>query len=118
MSDRVNRVLVYGGRDFADEQKVRDVLHALRQKGAEFLLIQGGASGADMLARNWAIGNGEPCCTFHAPWGALGKSAGPIRNRWMQEYGRPTFAVEFPGGRGTADMRSILEAHSVEIWKP
>jgi len=109
------KLLVTGGRDYKDQHLVTKTLNQARQKFGEFLLIQGGAPGADTLARNWAVSHGYPCATFHAPWTALGKPAGMRRNGWMLEYGQPDLVVAFPGGPGTAGMISLAEAAGVKV---
>jgi hypothetical protein len=67
-------------------------------------VIEGGALGADRLAREWAEGMAIRVETFDADWMAHGPAAGPMRNRRMLEEGRPDMLVAFPGGAGTADM--------------
>jgi hypothetical protein len=98
------RILVCGGRDY-DNQKLVDVIldtHLERWGGIH--IIEGGATGADTLARNWAIKNKVPYTTFPADWRKLGKAAGPIRNQQMLDEGKPDMYIAFPGGSGTADM--------------
>lgn len=77
------------------------------------MLIEGGATGADRLAREWADMNGVQVLTFPAEWNIHGKSAGPIRNKKMLEEGRPDMVVAFPGGRGTQNM--INQAHEFGV---
>jgi hypothetical protein len=36
----------------------------------------------------------------------------------MIRYGKPEAAVGFPGGRGTRDMASRLQAAGIPIWWP
>ncbi|AWL03387.1 DUF2493 domain-containing protein [Massilia oculi] len=105
------KLLVCGGRDFKNVSRVRHVLHAIHAKRAVTLLIEGGAAGADRLAREWAVENGIPVQTFQADWKAHGKAAGPIRNGRMINEGKPDGVCAFPGGRGTANMvEQALEA--------
>lgn len=100
----VMRVLVCGGRCFDDEGLVETTLNDL---GVTHI-IEGGATGADMLACKWAranLGGGsEHISQFKARWDAYGKAAGPIRNQEMLDKGKPDLVVAFAGGRGTADM--------------
>jgi predicted Rossmann-fold nucleotide-binding protein len=97
------RVLVCGGRHYADAAKVAQVLEAL---GPIDCIIEGGATGADALANRWAKEHGVPCVTFgvdpllDGPWPA----AGPRRNARMLREGRPDLVVAMPGDKGTADM--------------
>lgn len=72
-------IIVTGSRDYTNE----NLLHmALKYTNAD-LILQGGASGADSIARNWAERNQTPCITYSADWKAYGRSAGPIRNAQM-----------------------------------
>lgn len=100
----VSRVLVCGGRDFKDYEMMRSVLLYFSPK----LLIHGAARGADSLAA--AIFSDifptRPVKSFPANWAMHGRAAGPIRNKQMIDEGLPTLVLAFPGGRGTADMRS------------
>ena len=108
------RVLVCGGRDYNGDQPwnhVMAVLGDLHDETPIAAIIQGGASGADCLARCWADMYGVKCVTVPADWETHGKAAGPIRNRRMLMDFKPDLVVAFPGGRGTADMvRQAREA--------
>lgn len=67
------------------------------------MVIQGGATGADWLAKYWARSHGIKDVEFKADWGK-GRSAGPKRNAVMLANSEPDLVVAFPGGAGTADM--------------
>jgi predicted Rossmann-fold nucleotide-binding protein len=112
------RVLVCGGRDFSDAAAVRRALQAVHDKYLIGLIIEGGALGADRLARQWAIDNGVPYCTYAADWKKHGKAAGPMRNERMIAEGEPDAVVAFPGGRGTADMIGKARAAGLRVWEP
>jgi hypothetical protein len=102
-------VLVYGGRDFDDWARLFVVLDRLdKSEGPIDTIVHGGASGADTHGALWAKMNGRRSKCFPAQWGVYGRSAGPRRNQLMVDEGRFTVAVECPGGKGTADMRSRL----------
>lgn len=107
------RVLVCGGRDYSDVDMVSVTL-----KGLKFTwLIQGGADGADRLARDYAEAMGIPIKTYLADWEKHGKAAGPIRNQRMLDEGRPDLVVAFPGGRGTADMVRQASRRGVPVLR-
>lgn len=109
------RVLVCGGRDYVDRGRVFSVLDKLGLPRGRTLLIEGGASGADRLARRWAQSRGVQTVTYDANWKFLGRSAGHVRNSAMLKHGRPTLVVAFPGGDGTADMVAKARAASVDV---
>lgn len=116
------RVLVYGGRDFGHTPTEREALVTaldyLHRECEMVCLIEGEARGADQLAREWAVRRGVPVERFPADWEQYGKAAGAIRNKQMLVEGRPNYAVQFPGGKGTAHMRGLLHRAGVSVWEP
>jgi hypothetical protein len=67
-------------------------------------LMQGGASGVDRFAKEWAMKHPEIVrYTCEADWAKRGRAAGPIRNRRMLDW-LPDMVIAFPGGAGTANM--------------
>lgn len=109
------RVLVCGGRDYDDIERINAVLDELHEKRPIGLVIHGRATGADTLGGVWATLRGMPVCTFEPNWKAHGKAAGPIRNGWMLEWGMPDLVVAFPGGNGTRDMVRQARGAGVEV---
>src|ERR1700712_5336517 len=107
------RVLVCGGRNFADRESLFHELHTLAETHGWLTIIEGGAKGADALARDWATGCYHGLVTVRAEWHRLGNRAGPIRNPRMLVSGKPDIVLAFPGGRGTADM--VRQAHEVGV---
>lgn len=119
-------VFVCGGRDYP-EKKVTEKLDELFQFELPWCVIHGDARGADRGASNWAEERGIQEIRCPANWAFHKKSAGPVRNHNMFKLlswlsydtdvnGEPTIAVVFPGGKGTAHMKSLLEKHgSIEI---
>lgn len=103
-----------GGRDYRDWGRVCCILDWLHSQSPIARVVQGGASGADMLVAGWAIFRGIPVWACLADWDTDGKAAGPIRNAWMLEF-RPQAVVTFPGGRGTANMRRLAMKAGVPI---
>lgn len=107
------KVLVCGGRYYADKARLFALLDEMHSDRPITLLAQGGAGGADSLAREWALDRVVPCATFDAPWTKRGRSAGPIRNAWMLSIVAPDLVVAFPGGAGTEDM--VRRAHRAAV---
>lgn len=85
------RVLVCGDRNWSDRQKIVDRLRLLPPNT---LIIQGGARGADRLARNVAVEVGFLFEEFPAEWEVYGRAAGPIRNLQMLDT-RPDLVIAF-----------------------
>jgi hypothetical protein len=109
------RVLVCGGRDYADRRHVYDVLDVAHEANPIVLLIAGGANGADALAVDWAGKASVKTQVFPADWEKHGRSAGPLRNQQMLDEGKPHMVIAFPGGRGTADMVKRADAAGVPV---
>ena len=105
--------IVCGGRDYADWHRVKIVLAIVNGIFTITQIVQGGARGADALARRWAIQCGIPVRTFDADWTRYGKRAGPMRNRQMADEAGAELCIAFPGGVGTANM--IEEAKRVKM---
>lgn len=112
------RILVFGGRDWTDQQltfRVLDKVH--RERGISWI-IHGGARGADTMAGDWAQDRKVPFLRFNANWSGDGKAAGPLRNQRMLDQGKPNAGIGFPGGRGTADMAARLRKALIPVWFP
>lgn len=105
------RVLVCGGRDYNDYEKLRTELD---QMGNISEIIHGGARGADTLAGRWAEENGIPCTRVNALWELYGKSAGYRRNVEMLNL-NPDVVLAFPGQKGTAMMVKLAKEAKVEV---
>lgn len=117
------RLLVSGGRDYADVGAVFRALDALHAVYGFTELIHGDARGADRIAAGWAKKRGVRPVPYPAAWNDLNApgarirrhgssmhgaqynaAAGIQRNQKMLDEGRPDVACFFPGGKGTADM--------------
>lgn len=112
------RILVCGGRDYADSVRVWVALDELRRRRPLELIMHGDAPGADRAAGAWARARGVRELKFPANWRLFGKIAGPVRNQHMLWEGRPGAVVAFPGGAGTADMVRRAAAAGLPIWRP
>lgn len=111
------RILVCGGRDYADQALLFGVLDMEAEQAPIYTIIQGGADGADRLARLWCHSRKCRFENYPADWRTHGRAAGPIRNQQMLDEGRPTKVIAFPGGRGTADMVRRAKAASVPVYE-
>lgn len=110
------RLLVCGGRGYNDLAYGRSVLDRFHAKYPVDVLIEGGANGADMMARGWASVNGVHGATVHAMWELHGPKAGPLRNAAMLKLS-PDAVIAFPGGRGTENMCRQAEDAGVKVYR-
>lgn len=112
-------VLVTGGRGYKDQGMVFTALDYIHEEQPITLLIEGGADGADKLARAWADRHDVHRATINAIWypylsSGLDRSAGPKRNSIMATI-NIDIGVAFPGNDGTADMVKKLRADGIEV---
>lgn len=112
------RVLITGGRDFNLPDEVHRILWPIHQQtpivgGYNGIteLGEGGADGADLLCKLWALRFGIPVAEYEcskAEWDVWGNRAGNMRNSRMLRDFKPDLGVSFPGGNGTKDMTTKL----------
>jgi hypothetical protein len=100
-------VLVCGGRNYDNRSHVYAVLDILHKERPIDTIVHGGATGADALAREWAILRDVNIDGYRVdhnldgPW----PGAGPRRNARMLRQGKPDLVVAFPSdGPGTRNM--------------
>ncbi len=108
------KLLVCGGREYQDKDRLYEVLDGFaRAQRLELdpvrLLIHGDSRGADKLADGWAVSRHiQPvsCRAIWEPDGVFNPRAGLERNAAML-WLTPDCVIAFPGGRGTAHMVRI-----------
>ncbi len=132
----MKRVLVCGSRDWRDPTPIQHALAELQAAWGSFEVVDGGARGADTLARQIAQDLNLPVHEFPADWEPYGKAAGMIRNHdgatlarrqggasWtlhrmlddlLEADQRLVLAFPLPQSRGTRDMIRRAEKAGVE----
>lgn len=108
--NRKMRVIVAGGRNFADRARLWGELDKQFLRVLDHVtIISGHARGADSMGEEWANAHGLTVENggleiFPADWDGLGKKAGIIRNHQMGET--CTHLIAFFDGKsiGTKDM--------------
>lgn len=113
------RVLVCGGRDYDNRERVRRTLdaalEAAQSAGKVVVIIHGNARGADLLADQYAREKSLRVIPFPADWETHGRRAGPIRNIKMLTESLPHVIIAFKGGSGTAHMVKIGREAGVPV---
>jgi hypothetical protein len=108
------KILVTGSRFYKNKDKVFEVLDELSPS----FIVQGGATGADFLAKQYAITHRIEYDTIEAEWDIHGRSAGPKRNQEMlNKHPNIELVVAFPGNKGTADMVRRAQKQNIKILK-
>lgn len=78
-----------------------------------FILVSGGAKGADSLAEDFAKIQGIPRQIYEADWKKFGKSAGFIRNQSIVNNSDMIIAFWDGHSRGTADTLNKAKIEGV-----
>lgn len=112
----MKKIVVCGGRYYRNRSQVWRFLDFFYIHNGKFMLIEGGATGADEFARTWGRSRGLCVCTVAANWNYYDKAAGGIRNRWMLQLA-PHAVVAFPGNTGTNDMIDAARDVSIPVFK-
>lgn len=108
-------------------------MDAFHKENRITFLIEGGAPGADFLAYKWRIKRKVDGIRVFAQWHDIERPgavvmvrpdgskydalAGFVRNQRMIDEFKPEFGVQFPGGNGTDDMRSRLDAARIPVYR-
>ena len=109
----ITRLVVCGGRDFADEAVLAAALDRFLAEHEAVEFVTGHAPGADALAEKYASEHGIPNKIIPADWQQYGRSAGPIRNRQMLDYA----AEAEPAVLAFWDGKSRGTRHTIETAK-
>lgn len=106
-------ILVCGGREYKNKEKVFDILGTIVpamdtdewvEPKQNIHIVEGGATGVDQFAGEWAKANKYLLHEVPADWAQYGKAAGPIRNNLMLKVYPIDLVIAFKGGSGTKDM--------------
>ena len=111
------RIIVAGGRDFADYAVLRDILgqHVRRHAGKRIVIISGHARGADILGERFAREMGLALEIYPADWENLGKRAGFVRNSQMVATADALVAFWDGTSRGTLDTIKKMQAQGKPV---
>ncbi len=105
---------VCGGRNFDNRHLLARTMMDLGVDSFD-VVVQGGANGADRLAKEWHESNNSGVAiTVHANWNHQGKAAGFKRNGVIAALPL-TFLVAFPGGNGTANMVALAKRRGIDV---
>lgn len=99
MIDR--KIAIIGSRSFQDYNFVEITVDALLRENEKPTIISGGASGADAVAKLYAMKRDFPYVEFPALWSKHGRAAGFIRNEQIVDAAEWVLAFWDGKSRGT-----------------
>lgn len=118
MPKPVFKLIVAGGRDFTDVDRIVQEVYGLmvnELKDFDITIVQGEARGADKSAKLAAQRLNLKCDSYPADWDKHQKAAGPIRNRQMAEIADGLLAFWDGESKGTADMIRVMRTHGKNV---
>lgn len=109
------KILVCGGRNFDDRDAVKMVISNCCP--FHFILIAGGAKGADQYAEEYADNRGMDKIIIKPDWDKYGKSAGYRRNEEMIAL-EPELVIAFWDGvsKGTAHTIKLAKKNKIDTY--
>lgn len=110
------RLLICGSRYWTNPDPIYSAIKQFAEAYPDLTIIQGGAKGADEIAKMIAQRLKIPCETFEANWALHGRRAGPIRNQQMLNSGVDlclAFHEDYKNSKGTKDMLSRIHKAGV-----
>lgn len=108
-------LLITGGRDFDDMELAFDAIAEIHRLYPISVIVHGNARGADKMADKVADTIGIDRIMMPANWVKHKKGAGPIRNRAMLDILPIDMILAFPGGAGTANMKTQAKDRGISI---
>lgn len=117
-------VLMAGSRGWVEREVIASDLDWLLTFGEEVRVIEGGARGADTIARQEAERRGLRVLEVRPDWDRHGRSAGYVRNEQMIQVLRTkgtlghrvgVLAYQVDGSRGTAHTIRTAERFGLDV---
>lgn len=111
-------VLCCGDRKWCSLQVIEKIMRYMVPLGST--VVEGEASGADVLCKIVAERRGDSVRPYPAQWGRYGRAAGPIRNQQMLDENTVEKVLAFhdnlASSRGTKDMVNRAVKKGIETW--
>lgn len=109
-------LIIAGCRDFTDRFIIYEGIDAfITEYGMPHCIIEGGATGVDQIAGEYAREHNIPLQIFKADWNKYGRAAGPIRNEKMAKHGTHLLAFWDGESRGTKNMIETAERYGLPV---
>lgn len=120
--DEKTRILVCGGRHFADYELLKTIANQYLQKQnisqQDVEIVSGHCQGADRLGEKYASEHGCGLAIFPAKWDKYGRAAGPIRNKEMIHYiaqAERALVIAFASEKSVGTKNTVALARKMNI---
>ena len=109
------KVLITGSRNWSDKEAVEIAIARAKPD----IIIEGGARGADAIAKEYAHKTFRRVVEIKAEWDKYGKKAGGIRNSTMLAM-KPdlvlAFSMDLSNDKGTRDAVNKATKKGIKVW--
>lgn len=102
-------VMVTGSRTWDLVKPIETHLKWFTRGASEVTLLEGGAVGADTIARNYALSRGWEVCTYLPHYDKHGASAPHVRNYDMIALG-PDLVLAYIKNKSAGTMSTVVKA--------
>ena len=109
------KVIIAGGRDFTDYNKLCQVCDEFLKDQIKIEIVSGAYKGADLLGERYASERNHPIKQFPADWRQYGKSAGQKRNAEMANYANLLIAFWDGKSKGTKNMIDLATQAGLKV---
>ncbi len=109
------KVIIAGGRNFDDFNKLCQVCDEFLQDQNDIEIVSGACKGADFLGEKYAAERNYPIKQFPADWRRYGKSAGLKRNTEMAAYADALIAFWDGESKGTKHMIDLATQAGLKL---
>ena len=103
------KLAIVGCRDYRNKEEFIFLMNTFFKNQDITKIVSGGASGTDLMAKNYAQERGIAYKEFPANWNQYGKAAGPIRNKEIVDYSDKVVAFWDMQSRGTKSTIEIAK---------
>ncbi|MDX1470229.1 MAG: hypothetical protein R3213_01935 [Flavobacteriaceae bacterium] len=111
------KLVIAGSRNLEIDEYLIDELCRTMLDDDPTEIVSGGSGSVDLSGEDYALLKGLPIEQFLADWDKFGKSAGPIRNRAMAEYGDALLLVWDGSSKGSANMKDEMEKLGKPVYE-
>jgi len=110
------KLIIAGGRNFTNYQKLKQTCDHLLQNQTNIEIVSGAYyKGADKLGEQYAKERGYKITQFPANWNKYGKAAGPKRNQQMANYADALIAFWDGKSKGTKNMIDLAKQGGLKV---
>lgn len=107
-------IMVTGSRNWSLSRPIEKHLYWFTRGVSEVTLLEGGAEGADRIARAYALSRGWEVVTFLPKYEQYGTRAPHVRNQLMVDE-KPDIVLAYIRGMSSGAVTTVMKAYMSKI---